>query len=152
MVPPAYLKPSTMEPVPWAVLCPFAGRFQRGEFLVPTFPLQVIRSLCPSSVGLLGTGGPPPAHSLKMLPLQVCSPPGGNGTCKVTPHTLLLLLPASLHAPLGLDHLATQRDSARSTGDKLFSSNSPWQGHDKAAAFEDATVGQGSSVSTEVQP
>lgn len=92
-------------------------------------------------------------HSFPMLPLQACPPPAGNGTCKVASHTLLLLLPAALHAALGLDHLAAQRDSARPTGDKLFSSKSLGRGRTRHEYLRTLLWDKAHlSVSTEVQP
>lgn len=76
--------------------------FRDPNSLSQIFPHRGLGPLCPSSVGPLGTGGPPPGHSSTVVPQHACPPPEGNGSCRAALHTFLLLLPAVLRAAAGV--------------------------------------------------
>lgn len=127
-----------------AALHPFAGRFQKAKLPMPNFPPQGTRSLVLFLCGAIGGRWANPRAQLTNAS-PVCTPPsrGEWHLQSSTPH--LPASPPSSAAWRGLDKLAAQWDPARPAHDTLLSSNSPWQGQDKAGACGDTTAGKGSA-------
>lgn len=102
--------------MPWAALCPFAGKFQRAKLPMPTFPLQGTGSLVPflqwaASRAQLADASP------------ACAPfQRGMAPAEQHPTPFCCSFQQCCQLLHGLDHLTAQGDPARPAGDTLSNS------------------------------